>query len=47
MNDDRIRETPTESRQATKTPMAMRYVLGIGLAGVVLAFVIAYFAVTG
>ncbi|MGH7002766.1 MAG: hypothetical protein ACREIP_02340 [Alphaproteobacteria bacterium] len=47
MSDDRIKETPTEGRQATKTPMAMRYVLGVGIVGVVVAFVIAYLAVTG
>jgi len=46
MTDERIKETPTESRQATKTPLAMRYVLGLGIAGVVIAFVIAYVAVT-
>jgi hypothetical protein len=47
MPDDEIKETPRESRQATKTPTQMRYVLGLGIAGVVVAFVIAYFAVFG
>lgn len=45
MNDERIEETPRESRQATKTPTQMRYVLGIGIAGVVIGFIIAYLAV--
>ena len=47
MSDEPIRETPTESRQATKTPRSMRYVLVLGMAGVVIAFVIAYLAVGG
>ncbi len=46
MTDGPIRETPAESRQATKTPRSMRYVLVLGIAGVVIAFVIAYVAVT-
>jgi hypothetical protein len=45
MNDERIKETPRESRQATKTPTQMRYVLGLGIAGVVIGFIIAYLAV--
>lgn len=47
MVDERITENPTESRQATKTPTSMRYVLAVGIIGVVVAFVIAYFAVLG
>ena len=47
MDDERIRENPDESRQATKTPRAMTLVLGFGIAGVVVAFAIAYFAVLG
>ncbi len=45
MDDERIRETPQESRQATKVPTQMRWVLGLGIAGVVAAFAIAYFAI--
>ncbi len=45
MTEERIKETPTESRQATKTPRAMTLVLSLGIAGVVVAFVIAYVAI--
>jgi hypothetical protein len=47
MDDERIRENPDESRQATKTPKEMTLVLGLGIAGVVIAFAIAYFAILG
>lgn len=47
MNDERIRENPDESRQATKTPKEMTLVLGLGIAGVVIGFAIAYFAIFG
>jgi hypothetical protein len=47
MDDERIRENPDESRQATKTPRAMTLVLGLGIAGVIIAFAIAYFAILG
>lgn len=47
MNDERIKESPDESRQATKTPKEMTLVLGLGIAGVVVAFAIAYFAILG
>ena len=47
MADERIRESPDESRQATKTPKEMTLVLGLGIAGVVIAFAIAYFAILG
>jgi len=46
MTEERIKESPTESRQATKTPRSMTLVLTIGIAGVVIAFLIAYFAIT-
>ena len=45
MTEERIKETPRESRQATKVPTQMTWVLGLGIAGVVIGFVIAYFAV--
>ncbi|MCW5772502.1 MAG: hypothetical protein KIT16_12750 [Rhodospirillaceae bacterium] len=47
MDDERIKETPEESRQATKVPTSMRYVLAIGTIGVVVAFVIVYLATVG
>jgi len=47
MTSEPIHETPAESRQATKTPRSMRYVLVLGMAGVVIAFVIAFLAVGG
>ncbi len=47
MTEERIKETPRESRQATKTPKEMTLVLGLGIAGVVVAFAIAYFAILG
>ena len=46
MTDEPIKETPTESRQATKTPRSMTLVLTFGIVGVVVAFVIAYVAIT-
>jgi hypothetical protein len=47
MDDKRIEESPDESRQATKTPRRMTLVLSLGIAGVVIAFVIVYLAVLG
>jgi hypothetical protein len=47
MDDERITESPDESRQATKTPRQMTLVLSLGIAGVVVAFAIAYFVILG
>ena len=46
MDDAPIKETPVESRQATKTPRSMTLVLSLGIVGVVVAFIVAYVAIT-
>lgn len=43
MAEERIRETPDESRQAVKGH-GVRYVLAFGLGGAVIAMVIVYLA---
>ena len=43
MADDRIKESPDQSRQAVKGH-GVRYVLAFGLGGAIIAMVIVYFA---
>jgi hypothetical protein len=46
MQDQQIKETATEARQAVKVG-AMRYVLGVGIAGTALGFLVAWYIFGG